>query len=358
MMQQIWKYGLAFCLAVWLWGCPQPAAAGLISTDAEARMGAEVAKQLEKEIGLVEDEAMQARIAAIGQRLAAVSERKDVKYQFKVLKADEVNALAAPGGYIYVFKGLVDLMPSDDELAGVIGHEVGHVVKRHTVKQMEKSLGLTLLMAIALGDKGLPLQSAAYQALMAGYSRDDEREADRLGFIYAFQAGFNPYSMTMGLTKLAQLSKNYQTDLFSDHPDSKARVALVQKELDARHVKPYVRELPGETAAVVDGSWQLQPFRAECDGQAPLFRAYQAAGNLYRASLQAGYVPERYILDSDGSRITIYYEEIAILTVTPQDALVYQMSVLDLANAYVRQLKEWQPQITGPQALRLRPQTV
>ena len=159
-------------------GMQSPVEAGLISKSQEISMGKDVAAQLEAKYGVVQDDDLQARVNNIGQRIVAVSGRQDLEYSFKVLNSDEVNAMAVPGGFIYVFKGLLDFMPSDDELAGVLGHEVGHIVKRHSVKQVEKQLAFTLLTLILTKGQGFILADATMQALMAGYSRSDEREAD------------------------------------------------------------------------------------------------------------------------------------------------------------------------------------
>lgn len=124
---------------------PPAVQASIISTSEEIKIGQGVAKDLEQKYGVVDDPALQERVTAIGEKIVAVSDRKDLKYTFKVLNSDEINALALPGGFVYIFKGLVDYMPSDDELAGVIGHEVGHIVKRHTVKQIEQNLMMSLI---------------------------------------------------------------------------------------------------------------------------------------------------------------------------------------------------------------------
>ena len=119
-------------------------------------MGRETAMALEAQYGVVQDYELQERVNRIGQSLVAVSDRQDLEYTFKVLNCDEVNALACPGGFVYVFKGLIDYMPSDSELAGVLGHEVSHIVEKHTVHQIEKQLLTTLLLAVATkGDMGL-----------------------------------------------------------------------------------------------------------------------------------------------------------------------------------------------------------
>ena len=125
-----------FCCSL---GMTPPAEAGLISKEQEIEMGRQTAMQLEAKYGVVQDYALQERVNRIGQSLVKVSERQDLEYSFKVLNSDEVNALACPGGFIYVFKGLIDYMPSDAELAGVLGHEITHVVKKHTVHQIGKT---------------------------------------------------------------------------------------------------------------------------------------------------------------------------------------------------------------------------
>ena len=135
-------------------GLQTSAEASLISKNQEISMGKDVAAQLEAKYGVVQDDDLQARVDNIGQRLVAVCDRQDLTYSFKVLNSDEVNAMAVPGGFIYVFKGLLDYMPSDDELAGVLGHEVGHIVKRHSVKQVEKQMALTLLTIILTKGQG------------------------------------------------------------------------------------------------------------------------------------------------------------------------------------------------------------
>ena len=156
---------IIFVLCVVL-GVTPPAQAGMISLEQEIEMGRETAKSLEAKYGLYQDDAMQERVNRIGQRLAAVSGRTDIEYSFKVLNHNEVNALACPGGFIYVFKGLIDFMPSDTELAGVLGHEVGHVAKKHTVNAIEKRLWTTLALIVATGGRsGMSLIGAAQEAL-------------------------------------------------------------------------------------------------------------------------------------------------------------------------------------------------
>lgn len=331
---------VCFSFVVNLAGLPK-AEAALISKEQEISIGRDVAKQLEKKYGLVDDPALQQRVNRIGQSLVAVCDRRDITYSFKVLNSKDINALAAPGGYIYVFKGLIDLMPSDDELAGVIGHEIGHIVKRHTVRQMEKSLGIGILFGVIFGDRGVFLQNMAYNAIMAGYSREDEREADRLGFLHSYKAGYNPYSMMMGLQKLSELDQKYHYDLFSDHPEGRARVALVQRYMNEAQIRPQVVTLENKAVQIVDGNWRLPPLTAVFEGYKPLYRAYFAAGTLYRLRQLADYSADKYIADSDGINCTIYYDDQKVITLTPEDAAYNGTDVMELAGLYIAKIKEW-----------------
>lgn len=181
------------------------------STDKEERMGLAIAKQVEEKYPPVQDEALQERVRRIGQRLAAVSDRKELTYHFTVIPEDEVNAFSLPGGYIFVNKGLVDKADADDELAGVLAHEIGHVAARHSVKRYENSLGTALAQVLVLGTTRDPRftqgVSIALGQLMLAYSRENEIEADRLGVRYLRSAGYRPEAMATFLEKLRELDR-------------------------------------------------------------------------------------------------------------------------------------------------------
>lgn len=328
------------CLSALVCWLPPTAQAGIISTRQEIKLGQDVAQQLEKRFGLVDDPALQARVAEIGARIVAVSNRQDIKYSFKVLNTNEINALALPGGFVYLFKGLIDYMPSDDELAAVIGHEVAHITERHTVKQIEKNLAVSLIFGVVFGDRAALLQHLAFNAIMAGYSRDDEREADRFGFYYALKGGFNPYGMEITQLKLAALTDTPNYGLFSSHPEPERRIALLQRYAQEANIRPQVKT--GEDGAyVVDDQWQLPPFKVEAHGYQALHRAYLCAGNLYRVSQRQNLSPDWLILANEGDEYSIYYDDIKIVTLTMQDAVQAGMPLIDLANRYIFQISNW-----------------
>lgn len=316
--------------------------AKIISTKQEIAIGENVAKQIEERYELVDDPDLQARVDRIGKRIVAVSDRQDLPYTFKVLAIDEVNAMAAPGGFIYVFKGLVDLMPTDDELAGIIGHEIGHVVQRHSMAQLEKTLGMALLLGGVFGDRGVPLQAIALNAISAGYSRSDERRADKFGYEHSVKAGYNQYGMLMGLTKLYELNPTQKSNLFSDHPEAAKRIKLMQSYLAENNITPTVASAKaGETARVVDGAWSLPEFKTAMGETGPLYRAYLTAGRLHDIRKKADYSADRYILDGDGTNLTIYYEELSVVTLTPEDAAAAGVSLEQLTQTYLQSLKQW-----------------
>lgn len=153
--------GLLFAFYLLL-GTAFPAEAGIISKQQEIEMGRETAMALEAQYGVVQDYELQERVNRIGQSLVAVSDRQDLEYTFKVLNCDEVNALACPGGFVYVFKGLIDYMPSDSELAGVLGHEVSHIVENIPYTRLKTAFNNPFAGCCHQGRYG------AYRACLAG----------------------------------------------------------------------------------------------------------------------------------------------------------------------------------------------
>ena len=333
-----------FCCSL---GMTPPAEAGLISKEQEIEMGRQTAMQLEAKYGVVQDYALQERVNRIGQSLVKVSERQDLEYSFKVLNSDEVNALACPGGFIYVFKGLIDYMPSDAELAGVLGHEITHVVKKHTVHQIEKQLLTTLAFAIVTkGDLGIA--GLATQALAAGYSRTDERGADKGGFNLCVAAGYNPYSVVLTINKLEDLAKeqgNPGYGIFSSHPEPEERLKRVMKQIKALKVHPEITLNEDNTARVHEGDWGFN-ITQTVGNDRPEYRAYMLAGGLYCVrERDKGHIdPYRFIVYDNGGSATIYYDDIEILTVYNQDAYAGGFgSAGSYAAACTELLRQWVP---------------
>ena len=336
---------LVFCLLMVL---PAPRSqAAMISQKQEIEMGQQVAQQLENHYGLVQDDEIQDRVSRIGQKLLANGTRPGLTYTFKVLNTPDVNALACPGGFIYVYKGLLDYMTSDDELAAVLGHEIGHIEKRHTVHQMEQQMALsllTLLAGVASGDPGagMVLASTASQALMAGYSRKDEREADQEGFRLSTLAGYNPYGSYVTMAKLEDMSKdmgNPGYGLFASHPEPEVRMAKALKWTEPLKIPEKVTVKPDGTAAVSLGAWSF-PLTETAGYDKPEYRARLMAGALYLA-WKRGNLDESHFMTVDGDRWSdVYYEDIRVLRVYPQDNQE-NGNTGELALKIAGRLQEW-----------------
>ena len=310
-----------------------PAAeAGMISEKQEIEMGKATAEQIEARYGVLNDPVVADRVNRIGQSLVDVCGRKNIKYTFKVLNTEDVNALACPGGYIYVFKGLLDYMPSDAELAGVLGHEIGHVVKRHTVHQLEKNMWTQLaaiLAGVATGNGDvLAMGMVVGDALAAGYSRADESAADREGFQYTLKAGYSPYAMLVTMHKLQELAVEYGNPgwgIFDSHPDPDQRMRNMYKLMDPLKISPSPVSETDNTASVKEvfennkDVWEFRIATA-AGGNKPMYRAELLAGTLYQIRQKGKIEPSHFIVFESSDRAEIYYEDIQIYTVYRQDA--------------------------------------
>ncbi len=330
----------------------RPAEAGMISEKQEIEMGKATARQIEARYGVLNDPQITDRVNRIGQSLVDVCGRKNLTYTFKVLNTEDVNALACPGGFIYVFKGLVDYMPSDAELAGVLGHEIGHVVKRHTVHQLEKNMWTQLaaiLAGVASGNGDvLAMGMVVGDALAAGYSRADESAADREGFAYTVKAGYSPYAMLVTMHKLQELAAEYGNPgwgIFDSHPDPAQRIRNMYKLMDPLKMTPSpvlgtdgiasVKESFGNSKEV----WNFD-IAAAAGGNKPMYRAELLAGSLYQVRQKDKIEPSHFIVFESNDKAEIYYEDIQLYTVYKQDAAGFA-GIGACAADCVERFREW-----------------
>jgi len=155
-----------------------------------------IAKKIEEKIGIDEDVTAQERVALVGQRVAAVCDRKDIIYTFKILKDESINAFALADGYIYIYRGLLDEIETDDELAAVLAHEIGHIVARHHQKRGRRNLMANIFRMIAVTGADTYQDKVninnAVAELTLSYSREEEIEADTYSAKYVKAAGYNP----------------------------------------------------------------------------------------------------------------------------------------------------------------------
>lgn len=222
----------------------------LISEEQEIQMGRRSAQEVAASLGLVEDEALQQYVQRIGADLAADSERPELPWTFRVVDDPTPNAFALPGGFIFVTRGMMNLMNSEAELASVLGHEIGHVTARHSVQQLSQAqlaqlgLGLGAIFAPEVVGQYGELASAGLQLLFLKYGRDDERQADELGFRYALSDGYDVREFADVFAALQRLGEaeggSPVPGFLATHPDPGERV-----ETARRRVAELTRPLEG-----------------------------------------------------------------------------------------------------------------
>ena len=211
----------------------------LVSESQEIAMGRDYAVQVKQETGVYPDSAVQAYVSRLGLGIAHTTERPSLPWAFTVMDDPQVNAFALPGGPIFVTRGLLTHMTSEAELATVIGHEIGHVTARHSVQQMTRQqLTQIGLMAGAIASSkvadNLGLISQVVGVLSLKYSRDDESQADGLGFRYALTNGYDVRKMVDMFAVLQRISATAGQRLpewQSTHPDPGNRIEATQKRL-------------------------------------------------------------------------------------------------------------------------------
>ena len=200
-----------------------------------------IAKRIEEKIGPEEDAPLQERIDGIGQKIVSVCDKKSIPYTFKVLKGDEVNAFTLPNGEVYVFKGLIDRTKTDDELAAVLGHEIGHVVANHHEERSRRSILTSIFKIVAITgaetSKDRYMINNALNELTLSYSQQEELEADKLSTIYLKRAGYNPEAVI----SMLDILKKYEMGgpikpkrRWKTHPYIHERIRASREEISGR----------------------------------------------------------------------------------------------------------------------------
>jgi predicted Zn-dependent protease len=234
----------------------------LVSPQRELAIGGEGYKAAVAEYGVYADTALQNYVNAVGQRVAAASHLPGLAWHFTVLDDPTVNAFAMPGGYIYITRGILAHLNSEAQLAGVLGHEIGHVTHRHTAEQMTQQqlyglgFGVASIASKTVARYG-DLAQQGLSLLFLKYSRDDETEADELGVSYAAAAGYDPREIPATYAMLKRVSDQAGQRLpgyLSTHPDPGNREAttstLAQRAVQGRtnltvNGRGYVQRLDG-----------------------------------------------------------------------------------------------------------------
>ena len=215
------------------------AAKGIDEKD-EIEIGREAAGRLLGAAPLVNDPTLQAYVNRVGRWVASQAERPNLPWRFGIIDTSDVNAFAAPGGYILITRGLYEILDNEAQLAGVLGHEIGHVVKRHHVTVMQKSAAISGIANLAqsrnrsvLVDK---LIGTGAEIFARGLDQEAEFEADQIGIVLAARAGYNPFGLIEVLHKLAARSAGDASLalLFETHPTPGDRLSQLGAALEPR----------------------------------------------------------------------------------------------------------------------------
>jgi len=222
-------------------------AAHAVDLNEEVKVGANADKFIRQYFGVYPDEDIQAYVSRIGHKLLESIEETDFNYKFLVVDDPMLNAFAVPGGYVYITRGMLAHLDSEAALAGVLGHEIGHVIGHHSYKKMKKSLGDTLLIFAGLGASlaagGGADSSAAWVATTsslsnlssAGYGRDLEMQADEVGVIYAYDAGYDPREHSKFFNMLQfkeRVSGAGYHGFLASHPETVERIIRTREKAD------------------------------------------------------------------------------------------------------------------------------
>ncbi len=206
--------------------------------DQDFKVGAAVAPKLEEALGgRIEDESLQKYVDQVGQKIARVCHHPEWDYNYVAVESEQVNALALPGGYIFVTRGMLEKLSSEAELAGILGHETAHVVGRDSMNAMSKQRGMQIAsIAAAVADPSAGMGAFyAGQFLMLNYSREDETQADLSGLDYLVDAGYDPHGILQVMAVLEGLMERRPVEFFSTHPLPENRLHRLNQKISYRY---------------------------------------------------------------------------------------------------------------------------
>jgi len=212
----------------------------LIPEEQDVEIGRKYAPEIEKQMGgKIPDPAIQTYVNTVGQKVAAVSQKPDIEYHFAALQDKNVNALALPGGFIFITRGMLQSLQSEAQLAGILAHEVVHVVARDSANAMSKEIGLSILLS-AVTTENTPgsvqtVANLSNQIMGLRYSRTDERHADVGAIGYLLDAGYNPHAMIETMQILANQNKSRPIEFLSTHPLPETRQKYLAEAIQNRN---------------------------------------------------------------------------------------------------------------------------
>jgi predicted Zn-dependent protease len=243
-----------------------------MTTQQEVQAGGDYARQINAQLPILRDSYTNQYINQLGRQIAAQADPRGIPYTFYVVNSDVVNAFSIPGGYVYVNRGVIERADNVSQLAGVLAHEIGHVVERHGIQQAQRAqnanTALSILYGVLMRRNPSTVEQAGIQvggtAVFAGYSRTAEREADHDAIIFMMKSGYNPHGLPQFFSKLMNEKQRQPSKVeqwFATHPGEQERIANTTAEINAT---------PGaNNARLVTDTREFQSFRARVRSLTP-----------------------------------------------------------------------------------------
>ena len=288
----------------------------LLNEQEEIQLGVQTDAQIVKEYRLYPDPKMTGYIDPIGQRLAKTSHRAELPFQFKVLDSAVVNAFAVPGGYVYLTRGILASLNSEAELAGVLGHEIGHITARHSAQQYSRAqvaqvgLGIGSIVGAVfpvIGGLATGLAQAGVGMLFLSFSRDNERQADSLAVEYTSKTGYDGAQLASFFESLERMNpgadRSGLPSWFSTHPSPEDRLQAVRAQAKEWQVRVGARDLR------INRDEYLRRIEGLNFGEDPR-QGYETDGIFYHPELRFQFpVPARWKLNNSPASVQIVSEQ-------------------------------------------------
>jgi predicted Zn-dependent protease len=327
-----------------------------MSEEKEIALGQENDAQVRTEMGSYDDRALQEYVTSVGMKLAQASERPGLPWHFTVADVPAVNAFALPGGYIYITRGILPFLEDESQLAGVLGHEIGHVTARHAASQYSKStlsqIGLIGAAIFAPGGQAIAQGGGAgLGLLLLKNSRDDEAQADGLGVRYVSRAGWDPAGIPRMLTTLGRIEESSDSkgvpNWLATHPAPDDRVQRVQtavREAEAAD-KKFTTDRDGYLKRMTGLVWGDSPEQGIVRGNSFLHKGLRIAFDFPRGwSIENGQT--QVAAKEPGGKSLMILEQIR----RPLGRTIEDTAIISMQNAGFRQVDGGLTTINGLQA--------
>jgi len=207
----------------------------LVPLSQELEIGRQYAPEVEKQLGgKIENNSLQNYVSSVGQSVARISHLPNMQFSYVAVNDEMVNAMALPGGYIFITKGMLQKLNSEAQLAGILAHETAHVTARHSAQAMTTQIGMELALSVAskkTSAGAARMANIGSQLIGLKYSRSHENQADKIGMDYLVRAGYSPYAMIETMEILEKESKSRPIEFFSTHPNPENRKNMLRAQI-------------------------------------------------------------------------------------------------------------------------------